>query len=571
MHTARFFLSRSDVRYASTWNTRRGSSAPVSREHNISSSATMSQPIWESRSLRNTQHGSTISVSPSSALERLSGRRIRNTQHGLTISVSPTIVSEETNVLALPVDTDLRRCDDLRITTKVVCVHCGPVNAKKLRDHEDSVHVPWYAIPDKACFTCKIVAGTVAKVLKDHGDKSRCLLVREEGGFQAWVDLTMAALKAAQKYWQLQSLEQLLDKVCREELHSPSVREQPPSVRTVMFLRAWDHSYDYIPQQTYVLAPPSSICCLIVRPVMRKWIMALPMHIQKELSESVDRVMNSSQKLTVPTPLGQFVSVFDSHLHCDVILKRASPRWTWEDYMCAGDAPSEHGDHYMIPLCIVTMIYSANFTELWDRAEEIVRSDKVYMSVGLHPHLTSTLVSKSIMRRQQQLLEHPKCVALGEVGLDYFRHPSSQERHFQRQFLNEVLLDVGQLPVVIHCRDQRTGPSIARDDVINILKRRLQPSHKVYVHCFSGNSEDVKSWRSAFPNVHFGIGKNCPPYDILQEIGLGHLLLESDAPYQCRSPHELLYHATRIGEMLNIPAHLFGEQTRRNAHLFFGV
>ena len=90
----------------------------------------------------------------------------------------------------------------------------------------------------------------------------------------------------------------------------------------------------------------------------------------------------------------------------------------------------------------------------------------MYASVGLHPHECSTIVSKYVWRRMNDLLVHPRCVALCEVGLDYKDHPSATERQRQQKNLGYLLQLAGNRPVVLHCREPSEGSTEAREDLL---------------------------------------------------------------------------------------------------------
>ena len=75
------------------------------------------------------------------------------------------------------------------------------------------------------------------------------------------------------------------------------------------------------------------------------------------------------------------------------------------------------------------------------------------------------------MRRGAQLLRDPRCVGVGEVGLDYYHHTQERERSLQRSYLHTLLPQVASTskPLVIHCRDS----SQACKDLLRILKNHL--------------------------------------------------------------------------------------------------
>lgn len=446
------------------------------------------------------------------------------------------------------------------------CEYCGPIEARKLRYHIDVLHLPWFVLPDKICFVCEKAEGTINKVLRSHGDRSKCMLLRKDIGFEVWVDWMMIALRAAQAFWKLESLELLLEKVCKDQLHPPPHSEQPPSARLALYLRAWDVRLGHVAKDSYSLAPPSDVVCLATKPVMRHWIMALPMCVQDEIRKASTTSILDQQRINA-MPISNSVYVIDSHVHCDVLLRRSSSS-SWAE--CRVDI--DFYDQYpRIQTRVSKMVFSANFPEYWISVEEILKDTSISLSVGIHPHVASKKIGLKVLDRQRELLQLPQCKAIGEIGLDYYSHSKPEERAMQREYLHEILHEVNGRPIVIHCRGSRSNPSTPMNDLLKILSRRLQRSHRLYIHCFSGSVNDVRIWRNSFPSVHFGIGRQYPTAEVLAEITVDYMLLESDAPYQCRSPANLGKLTVDVGDILNLPSALVGEVTYRNAERFFQI
>ena len=156
--------------------------------------------------------------------------------------------------------------------------------------------------------------------------------------------------------------------------------------------------------------------------------------------------------------------------------------------------------------------------------------DEVFTTAGLHPHSAaewSDGVAAEIRRRAA----HPRCVAIGETGLDWFRDralPDAQRAAFQGQL--ELACELS-LPVVIHCRD-------AVDDCFAMLDATPPPT--VILHCFAatGRVDDAvaRGWYCSFAgNVTY------PKATDLQVAAAAVpdelLLLETDAPYLAPAPH----------------------------------
>lgn len=152
-------------------------------------------------------------------------------------------------------------------------------------------------------------------------------------------------------------------------------------------------------------------------------------------------------------------------------------------------------------------------------AVELAKTNKdIFASIGLHPSEISEEFNKE---KYLELAKNKKVIAIGEIGLDYFRNPDKENQ--KQIFIKQLdLAKELNLPVIIHCR-------MAHEDVLNILK-----NYKLrgVIHCFTGNIYEMKK----YIDLGFYIGltgiifklnldeviKNCP---------LGKILVETDCPY----------------------------------------
>jgi len=156
------------------------------------------------------------------------------------------------------------------------------------------------------------------------------------------------------------------------------------------------------------------------------------------------------------------------------------------------------------------------------------RYEYIYAACGTHPHEAKGFVQTGELRA---LLKHEKCVALGEIGLDY--HYDFSPREAQKDAFR-VQLELAQefdLPVVIHDRE-------AHEDTLKILQE-FKP--RGVMHCFSGSVEFAREIVRL--GLHIGFGgavtfKNArKPLEVAAFVPLERLLLETDAPYMAPVPH----------------------------------
>lgn len=160
-------------------------------------------------------------------------------------------------------------------------------------------------------------------------------------------------------------------------------------------------------------------------------------------------------------------------------------------------------------------------------------NDDVYCSVGTHPHHADkelNVTAADLARAS----EHPKCVAIGEAGLDYFRENSprdAQERGFRTHIA--AARDT-QLPLVIHARD-------ADGDIARILEEETENGAFPFVlHCFTGGPDLAKRGLALGGYVSFSgvitFKKNDALRAIAASLPADRILVETDAPYLAPEP-----------------------------------
>ena len=134
----------------------------------------------------------------------------------------------------------------------------------------------------------------------------------------------------------------------------------------------------------------------------------------------------------------------------------------------------------------------------------------------------------------ESLCSHPKVVAIGEIGLDYYWDTSPKE--LQQQIFREQIRLARRmnLPIVIHNRD-------AHGDVVRILKEENAAEVGGIMHCFSGSWEIAKQCLNMNFYISFGgpiTFKNAVrPKEVLAKVPLDRLLIETDCPYLTPHPY----------------------------------
>ena len=203
----------------------------------------------------------------------------------------------------------------------------------------------------------------------------------------------------------------------------------------------------------------------------------------------------------------------------------------------------------------------------------------MYATVGIHP-IYSNDVQKSDLDHIRSLTSADKVVALGEIGLDY-HHPNSPHEVQQWWFENQLDLakEVG-LPIIIHCRD-------AHEPTFETLKKAAMPiRHGMAAgisHCFSGSVEMAKKYVEM--GYLIGIGgvvtfKNAKKLvEVVEEIPLEYLVIETDAPYLSPEPHRgqrndssyLPHIVEKIAQIKQLSHEEVAKATFKTAQRFFGL
>ncbi len=197
----------------------------------------------------------------------------------------------------------------------------------------------------------------------------------------------------------------------------------------------------------------------------------------------------------------------------------------------------------------------------------------VYAAVGIHPEELQDSTPE-ILAEISALAEDPKCVAIGEIGLDYYwdaSHKEEQKLLFRQQLQLALELDK---PVIIHDRE-------AHGDCFEIV--RDYPGLRGVFHCYSGSAEMAKEllkngWYLGFdgPVTYKNARKTlevlaiCPPERIL---------IETDSPYLSPVPHRgkrndsrnLRYIVQTIAENLRLEPETVAEITLENGKRLFGI
>jgi len=206
--------------------------------------------------------------------------------------------------------------------------------------------------------------------------------------------------------------------------------------------------------------------------------------------------------------------------------------------------------------------------------------DFIYATLGIHPH-EARLADESAYQNMERLAKHPKVIAWGEIGLDYYYDHSPRE--VQREvFMRQMELAAqAKLPIVIHCRPSEASDDAWQDCLELIRAHWAAKGLGGILHCFTGTWAQAKDALDLGFMISFAGNLTFPKAqqirDAAREVPLDCLLIETDSPYLAPVPHRgkrnepafVKETAGKLGELRRMTAAEVGEQTAQNFYKFF--
>lgn len=235
------------------------------------------------------------------------------------------------------------------------------------------------------------------------------------------------------------------------------------------------------------------------------------------------------------------------------------------------DADREHVVRRALEQDVTIISIATDIASSW-KTLEIARKYELRCAVGIHPHQAEQF-SEEALKQLRKLCAEPEVVAVGEIGLDYFKEyapRASQQRAFRAQL--ELARELNK-PVVIHLRD-------AANDLLQILAEHA--GVRGVVHSFTGE------WALAQKLLELGFylsvngivtfQKSQALRDAVAQIPLEKLLVETDCPYLApvpmrgkrNEPSFVRYVAQAVAHIKKISLDAVAQATARNARALFG-
>ena len=217
------------------------------------------------------------------------------------------------------------------------------------------------------------------------------------------------------------------------------------------------------------------------------------------------------------------------------------------------------------------IVSSTNYVNSKEIIELGKKYEEVFISLGVHPEDVLEGFDK-VVKLLEENLDNKKLIAVGEIGLDYYYSKENKEKQiilFEKQL---EFAEKHNLPVIVHSRE-------ATLDTITSLKKY---NVRGVIHCFSGSIETAKEYIKM--GFYIGVGgvvtfKNTNLKDVIKEIPVERILLETDSPYlspepyrgKQNSPKNVSVIANYISNLKCIEINNFSKCVEKNVNDLYGI
>ena len=230
------------------------------------------------------------------------------------------------------------------------------------------------------------------------------------------------------------------------------------------------------------------------------------------------------------------------------------------------------------------------------RALEIAHSNSkpslcVYASAGIHPQ-EALAATPEALDKLTRLVSDPLCIAIGEIGLDYYHIENPDVAVQQSAFRQQMAIAAAaRKPILLHCRTselatpdakKRFGPADAAGELLSLLETEWAPTGLPFVlHCFSGTPEDAARALAIGGYLSFAGNLTYPKSTVIQQVAMcapaDRILVETDAPFltpiplrgQLNQPANVALTAAFFAELRRVSPEEIEEQTTANFQRLF--
>jgi TatD DNase family protein len=217
----------------------------------------------------------------------------------------------------------------------------------------------------------------------------------------------------------------------------------------------------------------------------------------------------------------------------------------------------------------------ASLTEVDNAIAWAERDARIWAAIGIHPHDAGGMDEASFARIAE-LARHPRVVAIGETGLDYYydHSPRDAQRAVFARFLR--LAAEVKKPVTLHVRD-------AHEEARAVYAAEADRALGGIVHCFTGTPDDAEAWLALGLHISFSgiltFKSAAPIQAAAQLVPSDRILVETDCPYLAPIPHRgkrnepgyVVHTAAKLAELRGVPVEQVAAQTTANAVRLLGI
>lgn len=189
------------------------------------------------------------------------------------------------------------------------------------------------------------------------------------------------------------------------------------------------------------------------------------------------------------------------------------------------------------------------------RALDLANSHaQIFATAGIHPQ-EAHRADPEALAKLESLARHPRCLAVGEIGLDYYHADNPAVDIQQTAFIAQMnIAAAARKPITIHCRtselatpqakqrfEQHGNPNAAWDDLLRLLREHWQPTGLPGImHCFSGNAAQAEASLALGFYLSFAGNLTYPKSTTIQQVAAtapaDRTLVETDAPFLAPIP-----------------------------------
>ncbi|MES9883066.1 MAG: TatD family hydrolase [Sedimenticola sp.] len=250
---------------------------------------------------------------------------------------------------------------------------------------------------------------------------------------------------------------------------------------------------------------------------------------------------------------------WDSHFHLDRLAFTQGQ--SWDQATKELSMTSQGGPTHTVNLVGGVMVFCD--PEEFHRLP-IDPEPQFVVAVGVHPKKAVSFDHRCV-QQLKRIYRSPRVTAIGEVGLDNSRQPHYPEK--QEEVLHRVLcFALSKHTIILHLRGSRHDVHMREVSQrgLEITKKHCPSEQRIHLHCFNGGPNELRAWRTAYPQCYFGFTGLVKSFDdqqqeALRQVPADRLLVETDSPYLSASSSHEVNTPAYLGEVADLVGRIRGE------------